>query len=116
MRPLRGRTDAGGGTAGHVRSLHSPPRPTAITFDRSAVGSVGHTAVDRSAVGPSPGLLAGFYKAIEMPSISAAAVANERSAADHSLSRFWSAISTKPQSPSERTIGTASTDRTKRIS
>ena len=37
MRPLRGRTEVGGGTAGRVCSLHSPPRPTAISFDRSAV-------------------------------------------------------------------------------
>ena len=37
MRPLRGRTEVGGGTAGRVCSLHSPPRPTAISFDRGAV-------------------------------------------------------------------------------
>jgi len=37
MRPLRGRTEVGGGTAGRVRSLHSLPRPTAITFEGSAV-------------------------------------------------------------------------------
>ena len=37
MRPLRGRTEVRGGTAGRVCSLHSPPRPTAISFDRSAV-------------------------------------------------------------------------------
>ena len=37
MRLLRGRTEVGGGTAGRVCSLHSPPRPTAISIDRSAV-------------------------------------------------------------------------------
>ena len=37
MRPLRGRTEVGGGTAGRVCSLHSPPRSTAISIDRSAV-------------------------------------------------------------------------------
>ena len=41
MRPLCGRRALGGGTAGRVCSLHSPPRPTAISFDRSAVESPG---------------------------------------------------------------------------
>ena len=47
MRPLRGRTEVGGETAGRVCSLHSPARPTAISFDRSAVADSGGMPVGR---------------------------------------------------------------------